>query len=131
MRYGLRTLFIAVTFACIFFARIAYIHQMAATHRTEMAKRVERLSKQVKVTPEWIISDLQPYAKWDSENEVNPWANPFDIERDCDPGVEDWTQAVFHQAMARAYDRALISHVPRITLVAIDSPKAVAARSRS
>src|SRR5438477_4528280 len=130
MRYRLRTLLIGLTMLCVVLARVAYIRRMATFHRSETTKLVERLSRQTQQTPEWIISFVQLHAKWDAEFEVNPWSNPFDLERDSDPCVEEWTQAVYHEAMAKAYECALIRPVPRITLVGINSPKAIAARSR-
>jgi hypothetical protein len=129
-RYKLRTLLILLTVACVLLARVSYVRRMAAFHHGEATRLIERLSTRVQTPPDWIMGWMQDYTKWDTEFEVNPWHNPFDIEQiDC-PGIEEWTQAVYHEAMSHAYERALLLPVPRLALVKIDAPKAVAVRSR-
>jgi hypothetical protein len=131
MRYRVRTLLIVVTLGCVIFARVAHMRQMAAFHRSEVAKLVQRFSKVVRLDPELVLWDVKSYAKCDSDFEVNPWNNPWDLEEGDDPRVRDWTAAVYHKTMASAYDRALILPVPRIKLITSDSPKAELARRRS
>lgn len=107
------------------------MRQMAAFHRREVAALVQRFSKVVNQTPEWVLSDVKTYAKYDSDFEINPWNNPWDLEDGDDPLVTDWIAAVYHETMAKAYDRALILPVPTIRLIASDSPKAELTRRRS
>src|SRR4051812_43500481 len=128
MRYRLRTLMIVLAICCVIFARVSYLRRMAAFHHREATIRIEQLSRQVQAPVDLIMDWMQPYSKWDSEFEVNPWNNPFDIEQIGCPGIEEWTQAVYHEAMSHAYERSLLLPVPKLKLVKINALKAVAAR---
>jgi hypothetical protein len=71
---------IVVTLARVFFARLAYVRQIAAFHRQDVVTLVHRFSRVVNQTPDWVIADVNRYAKYDFEFDVNPWNNPWDLD---------------------------------------------------
>src|SRR5688572_3606482 len=131
MQFRLRTLLILMTVACVLLARFAHVRNMAAFHRREAARLSQRFATIVRLNPEWVWEDVERYANYDSNLIVNPWNNPWDLEDDDDERVLDWKNAVYHKAMAMAYERAVIFPVPRLTVVASDSPEAEVKRLRA
>jgi hypothetical protein len=138
MRYSVRTLLILIAVLGLLFARIAHVRRMAAFHRGEVTRRVQKLATMVSLTmdsgdPKDFLPCVVDYAKYDSDYEVNPWYNPWDVEEDGHPVAEEWKAAVYHQAMANLYERwiYLFRPVPRITIVAASSPKAELKREKA
>jgi len=127
MRYNLRTLLITVGILGAVFARIGYTSRMAAIHRTRAAIAIQRMSASTGESPELVADWLAPYARYDSQFRVNPWGNPWDME--TDDLAKDLKDAVYHTAMANAYERYLLLPFPRITIEPVSSPAALKARS--
>jgi hypothetical protein len=120
MRYRLRTLLIAVAIAGLPLARIAYLKQMANSHRRKVAELVQKLATTADGVHERQVSvkrlasrDTVLKIGWIARSETH--VNIF-LDNGGGPGsgaivenenaVDDWCSAVFHEVMANRYDRA-------------------------
>jgi hypothetical protein len=126
MRISIRTILILTAIAGVIFARISHLRRMAAYHRWESAIAAQRVSSLVGESYGDVCHWARKYGNPDADGNVNPWGNPWDLE--TEDLAKDWKGAVYHEAMASAFDRSMLLPVAQITLEPVDSPAAERAR---
>jgi hypothetical protein len=122
MRYRLRTLLIAIAVISLPLARMAYLKQMANSHRRKVAELVHKLAVSESASEFETQNLVEHLAAADSAirtrwtDRTRPHVNIF-FENGGGPGsgavganpdtVADWCAATYHEVMANRYDRAV------------------------
>jgi hypothetical protein len=115
MQFRLRTLLIAVTLACMFFAWAAYLRRKAAHHRQQAASLILRISEtdhlkhqKIEEAVHWLAAGTAKVIRgydYKSRNTIVSFRGqpPFFLSDE-----EGLKSAVYHQKMAAAYDGAML-----------------------